>query len=77
MTVFLALAGLRSDNKRSAGTRSQPRNGAVQTGFGGCPQQADCVCVATDALLAGTLKDGKLLRLTRVCGGVAPRGKLY
>ena len=30
-----------------------------------------------DALLAGTLKGSKLIRLTRVCGGVAPRGELY
>ena len=28
-------------------------------------------------LLAGTLKDGKLLGLTKVCGGIEPRGKLY
>ena len=34
MTVSLVLAGLRSDNKRSAGTRSQLRYGAVQGGLG-------------------------------------------
>ena len=37
MTVSLVLAGLRSDNKRSAGTRSQLRHGAVQGGLGVLP----------------------------------------
>ena len=74
--------------KRSAGTRSQPRHGAVQRVLGALPPTSRLDLPLTaggpilhrgshDALLAGTLKGGKLLRLIRVCGGVAPRGKLY
>ena len=63
-------------------------DGAVQGGLGALPPTSRLDLPPTaggpishrgshDALLAGTLKGSKLIRLTRVCGGVAPRGELY
>ena len=80
--------GQRPTSSVPPGTRSQLQNGAVQRGLGALPPTSRLDLPPTagdpishrgshDALLAGTLKGSKLIRLTRVCGGVAPRGELY
>ena len=47
------LGGPPARQKRSAGTRSQTRHGAVQWGYGGLPPSSKSACFMKQALLAG------------------------